>query len=88
MQRLGLKDRADARRVAEGRTNVSASTDYVMRSFGNNKNVVRYLDDVALITLLPKVLNHSHDNRQRLSLRVDGVAQALEHRHAADLGLE
>ncbi len=32
--------------VAQGRKNVSASTDYVMPSFGNNKNVVCYLDDI------------------------------------------
>jgi methanol metabolism-related c-type cytochrome len=32
--------------VAEGRTNVSASTDYVMPSFGKNKNVVCFLDDI------------------------------------------
>ncbi len=32
--------------VAQGRKNVSASTDYVMPAFGNNKNVVCYLDDI------------------------------------------
>ncbi|MGO9485806.1 MAG: c-type cytochrome, methanol metabolism-related [Rhodomicrobium sp.] len=32
--------------VAEGRKNVSASTDYVMPAFGNNRNVVCYLDNI------------------------------------------
>jgi methanol metabolism-related c-type cytochrome len=32
--------------VAKGRTNVSASTDYVMPAFGKNKNVLCYLDDI------------------------------------------
>jgi methanol metabolism-related c-type cytochrome len=32
--------------VATGRVNVSAATDYVMPSFGKNKNVVCYLDDI------------------------------------------
>ena len=34
--------------VATGRTNVSASTDYVMPSFGKNKNVVCFLDDIYI----------------------------------------
>lgn len=34
--------------VAEGRTNVSTSTDYVMPSFGKNKNVVCFLDDIYI----------------------------------------
>ena len=32
--------------VAQGRVNVSAATDYVMPSFGKNKNVVCFLDDI------------------------------------------
>ncbi len=32
--------------VAQGRKNVSASTDFVMPSFGNNKNVSCYIDDI------------------------------------------
>ncbi len=32
--------------VAEGRVNVSAATNLVMPSFGNNKNVVCFLDDI------------------------------------------
>jgi methanol metabolism-related c-type cytochrome len=32
--------------VAQGRKNVSAATDYVMPAFGNNKNVVCYLDSI------------------------------------------
>ncbi|PWT82489.1 MAG: c-type cytochrome, methanol metabolism-related [Acidobacteria bacterium] len=32
--------------VAQGRKNVSAATDYVMPSFGNNKNVTCYLDNI------------------------------------------
>jgi methanol metabolism-related c-type cytochrome len=32
--------------VASGRQNVSSSQDNVMPSFGNNKNVVCYLDDI------------------------------------------
>ncbi len=32
--------------VAQGRKNVSASTEFVMPSFGDNKNVVCYLDNI------------------------------------------
>jgi len=32
--------------VAQGRVNVSASTDYVMPSFGKNKNVACFMDDI------------------------------------------
>jgi methanol metabolism-related c-type cytochrome len=32
--------------VAQGRKNVSASTDYVMPAFGQNKNVTCYIDDI------------------------------------------
>jgi methanol metabolism-related c-type cytochrome len=32
--------------VAQGRKNVSASADYVMPAFGENKNVVCYLDNI------------------------------------------
>ncbi len=32
--------------VAQGRKNVSASTDFVMPAFGENKNVVCYIDDI------------------------------------------
>ncbi|MGO9986547.1 MAG: c-type cytochrome, methanol metabolism-related [Rhodomicrobium sp.] len=32
--------------VAQGRKNVSASTDYVMPAFGDNKNVVCYIDPI------------------------------------------
>jgi methanol metabolism-related c-type cytochrome len=32
--------------VAQGRKNVSASTDFVMPAFGNNKNVSCYIDDI------------------------------------------
>ena len=32
--------------VAQGRRNISASTEFVMPSFGDNKNVVCYLDNI------------------------------------------
>ena len=34
--------------VAEGKKDVTASTDYVMPSFGQNKNVTCYLDDIYI----------------------------------------
>ncbi len=34
--------------VAQGRKNVSSSTDFVMPSFGDNKNVVCYLDNIYI----------------------------------------
>lgn len=34
--------------VAQGRKNVSSSTDFVMPSFGDNKNVVCYLDNIFI----------------------------------------
>jgi methanol metabolism-related c-type cytochrome len=34
--------------VAQGRRNISASTEFVMPSFGDNKNVVCYLDNIYI----------------------------------------